>query len=715
MKRLWAIGGMVAAGLVFTGLRLGDVRMSRLPYQDGFARNEVAEWMPYGGSWRVEGDAIAVSADESGAKLSLDGRNWTNYQIWSDVELEGHNGDVQIALRVSDVALGEEAIRGYLVSLREPDAGLEITRAAQAMLSLAPVRLPGGVNTGNWYRLHAVIVNCGLAVEATNLESGATAYTGFQDSPRLCLRRGGVALRTTSTAAAWRRVRIAPANETDLIMLNKHVSQQGLPAYPIQERAYSAMRAAYLAQVPTAEIHRPISLETFGPDSLLDSAELVSVVNLRSQVWNTEPVRIVGVITSADPLYLQDPTGGVRLQETRGVSFRPGDEVEMLGRPALNGALLQFQATAGRFTSDRVAMVPLSVTATQAATGRYDGALIEVNGTVRGSRTSLDGGTTLLLEDDGQRFTARLPYDVFHGGTSELERDSRVQVRGVCSMDRSDELHRGAFVLYTTSSNNVMLLEGPPWWTGERLFWILMLCFVFAIGGIALHGAVERAKLRVVQIERERLSHDLHDTLAQSLAGVGFRLQGVHRSLACSGAIPPQHLDDLKTACDLLANAHREASSNIAALHPPSQEEGDVLRMLERAVYSMLEDKDFPVVVAGHGTPRPLSPVVTDMLYRVGREAIANALRHAQAQSIKVQMTYRSRDVMLTVTDDGTGFAVDMVKPGFGTRTMMRRCEAINARFTIVSAPGSGCRVQVVSPYRVRRRPLRWGSPNRVG
>jgi len=227
-------------------------------------------------------------------------------------------------------------------------------------------------------------------------------------------------------------------------------------------------------------------------------------------------------------------------------------------------------------------------------------------------------------------------------------------------------------------------------------------------GGIFLYGIQERAKLHVVQEERERLSHDMHDTLAQSLAGVGFRLQGIHRSLQASGAVPQAYVDDLKTTCDLIANTHREASSSIAALHPSSLEEGDVLRLLERAVYSMLDDEEFPVIVSSQGTPRPLSPVVADTLYRVGREAIANALRHAQARSIRVQLSYRSRDVVLSVIDDGIGYNFDPARAGFGIKSMTKRCSTIKARMSITTTSEGGCRVQVTSPYRVYRGLVRW-------
>jgi len=708
LPRGWAMGALAVSALAGIGFYLWHVRALRLPYADSFAERRVAEWTPYGGSWRLDGDAIAVQATESGAKLAVGSQNWTNYQMWADVELLGRSGNAGIAVRTSDEALGTEAIHGYLVTLRSSDAGLEVTRAAQSFLSLAPVRLAGGIRSDNWYRLHVVVVGCSVAAEAMNLKTGATAYSGFEDSPTQCLRSGGVAVRTTSTAAAWRRIRITSAANGDLDVIARRIRGRSMPEYPIRERAYSAMREAYLAQVPPEEINRPSNLATFGPLGQLEAAELVAIDDLRSRLWNTEPVRIVGVVTATSPLYLQGPTAGIHLTEIQGVSFHPGDEVEVLGRPVLDGSVLQFEGRAGRFTSDRVSVSPLSVTATQAASGRYEGLLIEVDGVLRSSTTLSDGTLELLLEDDAQRFTVRMPYDLFHATSSNVEPNSRVRVRGVCSMERSIEPHRGAFVLYASSSSAMTLLEGPPWWRGERLLWLLVACFLLIGGGIALYDVTERSKLRMVQEERERLSHEMHDTLAQSLAGVGFRLQGIHRTLQSSGLVPQTYVDDLKTTSDLVANAHREASSNIAALHPASEDDSDVLRMLEKAVYSMLEDTDFPVVLSSHGTTRPLSPVVLDTLYRVGREAIANALRHAQAQSIKVNIVYRTRDVILTVSDDGIGFEFSAANPGFGTRAMMRRCAAIKAELSIISSPGRGCRVQVLSPYRVHRGLIRW-------
>ena len=710
MKRrvliLVASASIIVATILLTWRWRAGLR--NLPYSDRFATRQVSEWTPFGGSWRLAEDTIIVSASETGAKLLLRSKDWTDYQLWADVELLGHNGTAGVAIRASNVALGDEAIHGYLVTLRSSDAGLEMTRAAGTFLSLAPSHLEGGVQSNTWYRIHVIAVGCRIVAEAMNVSTGQAAYTGFEDAAGGCLDKGGIALRTTATAAAWRHIRVARATAADIGIMAGHLSLTDTPAYPIREREYSAMREAYLSKVPPDEINRPISLGSFGPVDRMETTELVGIDDLRSQLWNTQPVRIVGVVTAPLPLYLQDSTAGVRLYPVPGVAFRPGDEVEVIGRPVLDGSVIGFRPSAGRFLSDRTPVAPLSVSATQAASGRYEGSLIELNGTVQSTTTLPDGQMGLILEDGAQRFTVRVPYDLFNASSPRLEASSWVRARGVCSMDRSNNADHGTFVLYATSSSDVTLLEGPPWWTGQRLVWLISGLCALVGGGIFLYGLEERAKLHIVQEERERLSHDMHDTLAQSLAGVGFRLQGIHHSLQSSGVVPQIYVDDLKMTCDLVANTHREASSNIAALHPSSEKDRDVLRLLERSVYSMVDDEEFPVIVSSQGTPRPLSPVVADTLYRVGREAIANALRHAHARSIRVHLSYRSRDLVLSVTDDGIGFDFHPVRAGFGIKSMTKRCETIKAQISITRPPEGGCRVQVTSPYRAHRGLVWW-------
>jgi signal transduction histidine kinase len=97
------------------------------------------------------------------------------------------------------------------------------------------------------------------------------------------------------------------------------------------------------------------------------------------------------------------------------------------------------------------------------------------------------------------------------------------------------------------------------------------------------------------------------------------------------------------------------------------------------------------------GAPRPLPPDVADHLLRMGQEALTNALRHAQASEVGVELSFAGEELRLCVSDDGRGFARESPprKGGFGLRGMQERAGLIGAQLTVESQPGSGTRVEL--------------------
>jgi signal transduction histidine kinase len=97
------------------------------------------------------------------------------------------------------------------------------------------------------------------------------------------------------------------------------------------------------------------------------------------------------------------------------------------------------------------------------------------------------------------------------------------------------------------------------------------------------------------------------------------------------------------------------------------------------------------------GAPRPLRAEVADQLLRMGQEALTNALRHAQASQICVELTFAEEELRLCVTDDGRGFAMETPAPkgGFGLTGLRERAGLIGARLSVDSQPGCGTRVEL--------------------
>jgi signal transduction histidine kinase len=102
-----------------------------------------------------------------------------------------------------------------------------------------------------------------------------------------------------------------------------------------------------------------------------------------------------------------------------------------------------------------------------------------------------------------------------------------------------------------------------------------------------------------------------------------------------------------------------------------------------------------------HGTPRRCPPAIEEHLVRIGREALYNAVRHAQATTVRLQLDYQHDRVILRVTDDGQGYASqrDEAPPGHHGLVIMReRAAQAGGRLVVDTGPGRGTRIEAVIP-----------------
>jgi signal transduction histidine kinase len=109
----------------------------------------------------------------------------------------------------------------------------------------------------------------------------------------------------------------------------------------------------------------------------------------------------------------------------------------------------------------------------------------------------------------------------------------------------------------------------------------------------------------------------------------------------------------------------------------------------------MVKNGDVAVETYGGDGGRVIPPRIKDTLFRIGQEAIANSIRHASPQTIRIKMQQQRAYLHLSVEDDGKGFIADSEHSGFGLLGMRKRAESISATLVVRSAPGSGTRVEV--------------------
>ncbi|WP_048381142.1 sensor histidine kinase [Corynebacterium renale] len=204
--------------------------------------------------------------------------------------------------------------------------------------------------------------------------------------------------------------------------------------------------------------------------------------------------------------------------------------------------------------------------------------------------------------------------------------------------------------------------------------------------------------------ERQRLAHEIHDTVAQGLSSIQMLLHVASRDLAQADMDAgdreriEQRLEQARsTASDNLA----EARAMIAALQPASLSEHSLEDALNRAARSYGASAQTVIDVDVVGEPYPLPMKVEAALLRIAQGAVGNVMKHANASKARITLSYEEDEIRLDVVDNGDGFdpaAVEARPAGLGhvgLSALRRRAEEIGSALTIESTPGRGTALSV--------------------
>jgi signal transduction histidine kinase len=208
-----------------------------------------------------------------------------------------------------------------------------------------------------------------------------------------------------------------------------------------------------------------------------------------------------------------------------------------------------------------------------------------------------------------------------------------------------------------------------------------------------------RAQFDAVLAERTRIAREIHDNLAQEMLGISVQLEVVTRTMPDGADVARNQLDRVRM---LVRHAIVEARRYVWDLRSQALETTDLRTALSETARRLTEASAIEAQVQVGGAFRPLPKVVEENLLRIGQEAINNAVAHARATHILVNLTFDATKVELSVRDDGRGFdqaAVDS-NGHFGLLGMRERAEQIGAELTIVSSSQKGTEIVVEVPIR---------------
>ena len=251
----------------------------------------------------------------------------------------------------------------------------------------------------------------------------------------------------------------------------------------------------------------------------------------------------------------------------------------------------------------------------------------------------------------------------------------------------------------------------PAYWQTN---WFRALCAAAFLGMLwALH------RLRLRQLahqfdmtvearvgERTRIARELHDTLLQSFQGLMLRFQTVDEMLPTRPTEAKEALGGALERADQAIIEGRDAISDIRASAVGGH---DLAKSMTALMTDLSEERaagdggavTFRVLV--EGTPRSVSPILQDEIYRIARESLRNAFRHAEARSIETEITYSDSLLRLRFRDDGKGIDPRVLERGgrsrhWGLPGIRERAKQIGAQLEVWSELGAGTEVELSIP-----------------
>jgi PAS domain S-box-containing protein len=201
---------------------------------------------------------------------------------------------------------------------------------------------------------------------------------------------------------------------------------------------------------------------------------------------------------------------------------------------------------------------------------------------------------------------------------------------------------------------------------------------------------LEEELLNVSSREQQRIGQDLHDSLCQQLAGIEFRNSVLVQQLAKN----PKAKAEAAQIGELIRNATKQARALARGLAPVEIESNGLMAALSRLAANAA---NLFRIACTFKCPKPVlleNRASGTHLYRIAQEAIGNAVKHGRAKTVLVGLKKLDDELVLTVEDDGAGFAQNTGPiEGMGLRIMEYRAEMIGAMLRIDSVEGKGTKV----------------------
>jgi len=210
-----------------------------------------------------------------------------------------------------------------------------------------------------------------------------------------------------------------------------------------------------------------------------------------------------------------------------------------------------------------------------------------------------------------------------------------------------------------------------------------------------------RDLLQSSERERQLVVYEIHDGLAQELAGAVMRFDSYAR---LKDEKPEQAAEAFAAGVSTLRRSLAEARRLISGLRPPALDELGAIAAIAHLVREAQAEEGSPEITL-HSEVQftRLAPVVENAVYRIVQEGLANALKHSGSKKVRLELTQRGDRLEIQIQDWGRGFTWDRVsEDSFGLKGIRERARLLGGTAKIDTTPGKGTRIAVDLPIVLR-------------
>lgn len=474
------------------------------------------------------------------------------------------------------------------------------------------------------------------------------------------------------------------------------------------------------------------------------TAELVAIENLDSYSSFGRPRhrrRIEGTVTYYDGdllLYVQDKGVGIEVRLHERMAVNVGDRVEVSGFIDTSRYLAGLRGAVARRVGRLEDPVPVATTISQIIEEHQgfeggqpttlkscDGQLIQVTGRLLDFQVGTATDPHRLEIDCGDAVTTAF----LTGPADQLSPGTELQVTGIAKLAFSGPVASASLAkldrvdLLLRDANDIVIISRPSWWTARRTFNALLITAGLALLACLWAFTIRRTLAqRTNQLasemrnrrdaalefqgairERTRLAANLHDTLLQTLAGVAYQIEACGQPGRADETSFRNHLE---TASRMIQHGQEDLRNTVWALHSLPLTEGCFVDSVKHVCRKFGQGQDVEINVDCESDFPSLADFIAGNLLLVIQESIHNAIKHANAQQIDVELS-ESKDrngVSVLVRDDGKGFDLNKRKRSsdghFGLEGMEQRIERLGGTLVIESQCGMGTSVRADIPLR---------------